>query len=74
MPEEKISFAIRSYTGPKHPGINVDVFLEPLMQDMEILWKEVIDIIFTRQPLILEPLYSSPSMITRHYLSCQDRS
>jgi hypothetical protein len=25
-------------------------------------------------PLILELLYSSPSMITRHYLSCQDRS
>ena len=24
--------------------------------------------------LILEPLYSSPSMITRHCLSCQDRS
>jgi hypothetical protein len=26
--------------GPKHPGINIDVFLEPLMQEMETLWKQ----------------------------------
>jgi hypothetical protein len=30
--------------GPKHPGIDIDVFLEPLMQEMETLWKEDIDI------------------------------
>ena len=30
--------------GPKHPGIDIDVFLEPLMQEMETLWKEGIDI------------------------------
>ena len=29
--------------GPKHPGIDIDVFLEPLMQEMETLWKEGID-------------------------------
>ena len=30
--------------GPKHPGIDIDIFLKPLMQEMETLWKEGIDI------------------------------
>ena len=30
--------------GPKHSGIDIDVFLEPLMQEIETLWKEGIDI------------------------------
>jgi hypothetical protein len=36
---------------PKHPGIDIDIFLDPLMQEMETLWKDGIDIIdgFTRQ-------------------------
>jgi hypothetical protein len=36
---------------PKHPGINIDIFLKTMMQEMETLWKEGIDIIdgFTRQ-------------------------
>ena len=25
--------------GPKAPGIDIDIFLEPLMQEMETLWK-----------------------------------
>jgi hypothetical protein len=29
---------------PKHLGIDIDVFLEPLMQEMETLWKEGINI------------------------------
>ena len=35
-----------------HPGIDIDVFLEPLMQEIETLWKEDIDIFdgFARQP------------------------
>ena len=35
-----------------HPGIDIDVFLEPLMQEIETLWKEGIDIFdgFARQP------------------------
>jgi len=38
--------------GPKHSGIDIDVFLEPLMQEIETLWKEGIDIFdgFARQP------------------------
>jgi len=30
-------------SGPKAPGIDIDVFIEPLMQDMEILWKERVE-------------------------------
>jgi hypothetical protein len=30
--------------GPKHSGFDIDVFLEPLMQEMETLWKEGINI------------------------------
>ena len=38
--------------GSKHPSIDIDVFLEPLMQEIETLWKEGIDIFdgFARQP------------------------
>jgi hypothetical protein len=44
--------------GPKHPGINIDVFLEPLMQEMETLWKKGINIVdgFTRQPFNLRAI------------------
>ena len=75
--EEEVFFAIRAYTGPKHPDIDIDVFLEPLMQEMETLWKEGIDIymmVLHGSPLILELLYSSLPMIIKHCLSCQDRS
>ena len=44
--------------GPKHPGIDIDIFLEPLMQEMETLWKEGIDIYdgFARQPFNLRAI------------------
>ena len=44
--------------GPKHPGIDIDVFLEPLMQEIETLWKEGIDIFdgFARQPFNLRAI------------------
>jgi hypothetical protein len=37
--------------GPKHPSIDIDVFLKPLMQEMETLWKKGINIFdgFTQQ-------------------------
>jgi hypothetical protein len=28
--------------GPKQPGIDIDVFLEPLMKEMEKFWKHVV--------------------------------
>ena len=44
--------------GPKHPSIDIDIFLEPLMQEMETLWKEGIDIYddFARQPFNLRAI------------------
>ena len=41
--------------GPKHPRIDIDVFLETLMQEMETLLKEGINIFdgFARQPFNL---------------------
>jgi hypothetical protein len=34
VPEEKVSILIQ---GPKHPSIDINVFLEPLMREMETL-------------------------------------
>ena len=44
--------------GPKHPSVNIDIFLESLMQEMETLWKKGINIIngFTRQPINLRAI------------------
>ena len=45
VPEKKSIFCYPSFIqGPKHPGIDIDVCLEPLMQEMETLWKEGINI------------------------------
>jgi hypothetical protein len=58
MLEEKVSSAIHPYTRTKHHGIDIDVFFEPLMQEMETLWKEGIDIVdgFTRQTFNLRAI------------------
>jgi hypothetical protein len=55
--------------GPKHHGIDIDIFLEPLMQEMETLWKEGIDIVdgFTWQPfnlraIILVTIHDYPAL------------
>ena len=28
------------FSGPRQPGNDIEVFLEPLMEDMKILWEE----------------------------------
>ena len=37
--EEKVPSPHYSYFYPKQPGIDIDVFLEPLMQEIERLWR-----------------------------------
>ena len=37
--EEKVLLLTILISGPKQPGIDIDVFLEPLMQEMERLWR-----------------------------------
>ena len=57
--------------GPKHPGIDIDIFLEPLMQEMETLWKEGINIVdgFMQQPFNLRAII----FITIHDYKCSLR-
>jgi hypothetical protein len=31
-------------SGPKHAGVNIDVFLEPFMEDMQKLWKHGVNV------------------------------
>ena len=31
-------------SGPKQPGIDIDVFLEPLMEDLKKLWEEGVNV------------------------------
>ena len=37
--EEEVPSPHHSYLRPKQPGIDIDVFLEPLIQEMERLWR-----------------------------------
>ena len=37
--EEKVPSPHYSYSDPKQPDIDIEVFLEPLMQEMERLWR-----------------------------------
>ena len=37
--EEKVPLLTILISGPKQPVIDIDVFLEPLMQEMERLWR-----------------------------------
>jgi hypothetical protein len=30
--------------GPKHAGIDIDIFLEPLMEDMQKLWEHGVNV------------------------------
>ena len=39
MSEEKVPSPHYSYFWPETPDIDIDVFLEPLMQEMERLWR-----------------------------------
>ena len=58
VPKEEVSFAIHPYIGPQASWHRYRCFLEPLMQEMETLWKEGIDIFdgFARQPFNLRAI------------------
>jgi uncharacterized Zn finger protein (UPF0148 family) len=38
-------------SGPKQPGVDMDVFLEPLLEDMKKLWEEGADMIDASKPV-----------------------
>jgi hypothetical protein len=39
VPQMKIPFLTTLISGPKQAGNDIDVFLEPLMEDMQKLWE-----------------------------------
>jgi hypothetical protein len=39
--EAEVPFANHPYFVPTQPRVDIDVFLEPLMEDMKILWETV---------------------------------
>jgi len=47
--------------GPKQPGIDIDVFLEPLMEDMAKLWHEGMKIydVFAKEEFTLKGIVTN---------------
>jgi hypothetical protein len=43
MSQEKVPFAYHSNPRTKQHGIDIDVFLEPLMEEMEKFWKHGVE-------------------------------
>jgi hypothetical protein len=58
-------------SGPKQPGNDIDVFLEPLMEDMKILWEEGVKMIdasrkekFTLKAIIFVTITDYPDLFS----------
>jgi hypothetical protein len=56
---------------PRQPGNDIDVFLEPLMEDMKILWEDRVDMIdaslkekFTLKTIIFVTITDYPSLFS----------
>ena len=59
-------------SGPTEPGVDMDVFLEPLMQDMQTLWEVGVDMIdafrketFTLRAIIIVTI--NDYLLSSHY-------
>ena len=55
-------------SGPKQAGVDMDVFLEPLLQDMQKLWEHGVRVWdeYRRQHFNLKAIIFAPSMTTSH--------
>jgi hypothetical protein len=58
-------------SGPTQPGVDMDVFLEPLMEDMKILWETGVQILdeyrkesFTLRAIIFVTINDYPALFT----------
>jgi hypothetical protein len=58
-------------SGPTQPGVDMDVFLEPLMEDMKILWETCVQILdeyhkesFTLRAIIFVTINDYPALFT----------
>ena len=36
-------------SGPKQPGNDIDVYLEPLIEDLKVLWEEGVDVFYSNK-------------------------
>jgi hypothetical protein len=44
VPQRKYLLLATLISGPKHAGDNIDVFLEPFIEDMQKLWKHGVNV------------------------------
>jgi hypothetical protein len=58
-------------SGPTQPGVDMDVFLEPLMEDMKILWETGVEMLdeyrkdlFTLRAIIFVTINDYPALFT----------
>ena len=55
-------------SGPKQPGKDIDVFLEPVMEDMKVLWEDGVKMMdasvkkFTLKAIILVTITNYPDL------------
>jgi hypothetical protein len=69
--QKKVHYVDYSFQGPKSAGVDIDVFLEPLMEDMTKLWNEGVRIwdeycheYFNLRAIILVTIHDSPGGAT----------
>ena len=74
--EEKYLLLTILISGPKQLGIDIDVFLEPLMQEMERLWRhgEPMYDAFQKEDFICRAIIFVTTNDYPRYLLCLDRS
>jgi hypothetical protein len=57
-------------SGPRQPGNDIDMFLEPLMEDMKILWEEGVKMMgaslkkFTQKAIIFVTITDYPGLFS----------
>jgi hypothetical protein len=72
MSQEKFPFAYHSNPRTEATGIDIDVFLKPLMEEMEKFWKHGVEMWdeYSRRHSHLRQLSLLPLMITLSYFLC----
>jgi len=71
MQKQKYHLLSILISGPTQPGVDMDVFLEPLMQDMKILWETGVQMFdeyrkksFTLRAIIFVMINDYPALFT----------
>jgi hypothetical protein len=71
MQKQKYLLLTIHISGPTQPGVDMDIFLEPLMEDMKILWETGNQILdeyrkesFTLRAIIFVTINNYPALFT----------